>query len=95
MIFSSQEDLVMRALRSECADPAIVVPDLIRAGAPSVRGCDVVDLDVRMAYYCPCVDCGGCHAGVCGTQVRFILCTLGATAVIVAMFVLVLMGVIR
>ncbi|MGO9354840.1 MAG: hypothetical protein ACLP3C_29900 [Mycobacterium sp.] len=95
MIFSSHEDLVMRALRSDFADPTILVPDLIRAGAPSARRCDVEDLDGRMGNYCPCADCGGCHAGVCGAQVRFILYTLGATAVIVAMFVLALMGVIR
>jgi hypothetical protein len=90
MIFSSHEDLVMRAVRSDFADPTILVPDLIRAGAPSVRRCDVENLDGRMGYYCPCA-----HAGICGAQVRFILHTLGATAVIVAMFVLALMGVIR
>jgi hypothetical protein len=35
----------MRALRSEFADPTILAPDLIQAGAPSVRRCDVDDLD--------------------------------------------------
>lgn len=85
----------MHALRSDFADLTILVSDLIRAGAPSVRRCDVENLDGRMGYYCPCADCGGCHAGVCGAQGRFILHTLGATAVIVAMFVLALMGVTR
>jgi hypothetical protein len=72
----------MHALRSEFA-------------GPSVPRCDVEDVDGQLGYFCPCADCGGCHAGVCGTQVRFMLCTLGATPVIVVMFVLALIGVIR
>jgi len=86
----------MRALRSDFADPTSLVPDLIRAGAPSVRRCDVVEnLDGRMGYYCPVPTVDAATRGVCGAQVRFILYTLGATAVIVAMFVVALMGVIR
>ena len=79
-MFSSQEGLIMGTLQSDFA---------------TAHRRDFISLDDQMGYYCPCANCGGCHAGVCGVQVRVILWALGATAVTVVMFVLALMGVIR